>query len=382
MITLLFFLMGCETTTEGEAVAEAMEEAPAHADVVTLSEIALTNARLRVETLAPSPLAATGIAPARITLDPRREGHVSAVTGGQLERILVRPGDTVTAGQALAVVLSPDLGEAVGAHLAAGARLEVATAKRDRVSQLLTDGVSSKSQLADANADYTVAAAEHEAAEERLRVFGVEPASVAPGKGQHFSSRFSVKSPVAGAVLTIDAAVGRSVEPGDALFHVGDLDEVWLLADVYERDLAAVRTGTAMSFTVDAYGDEIFTGTIDQVGDWLDPDSRTAEVRVVVANADHRLKPNMFAKARLALADQESAEGLALPADAVQMVEGKPSAFVEVKPGTYEARPVSVEPLPDGRARVLSGLAAGDRVVIDGAFTLKSELAKGDLEGE
>ena len=191
-----------------------------------------------------------------------------------------------------------------------------------------------------------------------------------------------MKSPVAGAVLTIDAAVGRSVEPGDALFHVGDLDEVWLLADVYERDLAAVRTGTAMSFTVDAYGDEIFTGTIDQVGDWLDPDSRTAEVRVVVANADHRLKPNMFAKARLSLEDQEVALGLALPADAVQVVEGRPSAFIEVKPGTYAARPVSVEPLPDGRARVLSGLAAGDRVVIDGAFTLKSELAKGELEGE
>ena len=381
MIPFLSVLSFLACTGASPEVAEAAVEG-VHADVITLSEAALANANLRVEALAPTPLAGTGIAPARIALDPRREAHVSAVTGGQLERILVRPGDPVTAGQGLATVLSPDLGEAIGAHLSAGARLEVATAKRDRVSQLLADGVSSKSQLADAEAEHTVAAAEHEAAEERLRVFGVEPASVIPAKGQHFSSRFSVKSPVEGAVLTIDASVGKSVEPGDALFHVGNLDEVWLLADVYERDLAAVKAGSAMSFTVDAYGEELFTGTVDHVGDWLDADSRTAEIRVVVPNADHRLKPNMFAKARLSLADGPVVDGLAIPADAVQTVEGKASAFVEVEPGKYAVRPVKVEPLADGRVQVIAGLSAGDRVVIDGAFTLKSELAKSELEGE
>ena len=137
-----------------------------------------------------------------------------------------------------------------------------------------------------------------------------------------------------------------------------------------------------MSFTVAAYGDELFTGTVDQVGDWLDPESRTAEVRVVVDNTGHRLKPNMFATARLALTDATVADGLALPADAVQVVEGRPCAFVEVKPGSYAARPVRAEPLADGRLHVLSGLSAGDRVVVDGAFTLKSELAKAELEGE
>jgi cobalt-zinc-cadmium efflux system membrane fusion protein len=166
------------------------------------------------------------------------------------------------------------------------------------------------------------------------------------------------------------------------LFHVGNLDEVWLLADVYERDLSAVKAGSAMSFTVDAYGPEVFTGRVDQVGDWLNPDSRTAEVRVVVPNADHRLKPNMFAKARLSLADGPVSEGLALPAEAVQTVDGKPSAFVEVEPGKYAVRPVKTEPLADGRVQVLTGLVAGERVVIDGAFTLKSELAKSELEGE
>ena len=370
---ILALLLAC--TAEPVADAEA-----APRDRLTLSPTALQNAALQVAPLSPTPLAGTGVAPARIALDPRREALVSAVTGGQIERILVRPGDPVAAGAALATVLSPDLGEAVGAHLSAGARLEVAAARRDRVAQLLADGVASASQLADAEAEHTVAAAEHEAAEERLRVFGVEPASVVPGKGQHFASRFSVRSPVAGTVLTADAALGTTVEPGAALFHVGNLDEVWLLADVYERDLAAVHRGSAVSFTVEAYGDERFYGTVDQVGDWLDPDSRTAEVRVIVANADHRLKPNMFAKARLALGS--AAEGLVLPASALQPIDGVPSVFVELQPGTFAVRPVTTAPLSDGRLQVLAGLSAGDRVVLDGAFTLKSELAKGELEGE
>ena len=90
----------------------------------------------------------------------------------------------------------------------------------------------------------------------------------------------------------------------------------------------------------------------------------------------------MFAKARLALTNAPVAEGLAIPADAVQVVEGRPSVFVEVTPGTYAARPVRTEPLADGRVQVFSGLAAGDRLVVDGAFTLRSELAKAELEGE
>ena len=368
-----------EHEDEAHHVEEGHVEVAGHVDVVTLSEAALANARIVVEAVQLSSLAGSGVAPARIALDPRREAHVSAVMAGQLERILVRPGDHVSDGQALATVLSPDLGEAVGAHLAASARLEAAMAKRDRIAQLLAEGVSSKSQLADAEAEFTVAAAEAEAAEERLRVFGVEPSIVVPAKGQHFSSRFSIRSPVEGDVLTVDATLGKSVEPGDGLFRVGNLDVVWLLADVYERDIAAVKAGSTVSFTVAAYGDERFDGTVDQVGDWLDPDSRTAEVRVIVANADHRLKPNMFAQARLTLADSAVAEGLALPADAIQQVEGASSVFIEVKQGTYAVRAVRAETLADGRQQILMGLSVGDRVVIDGAFTLKHELEKSEL---
>lgn len=375
---ILSMLGACAGPIEEHHEAEGAEHAE-HSEAVTLSPTALENARLRVVALSLTPLDAETTVPARITLDPRREARVSAVTGGTLERILVRPGDTVRSGGALATVLSPELGGAIGEHLAASARLDAARAHRERVETLRAGGFSSQAEIAQAEADYTVAAAQAEAAEERLRVFGVAPERVRPKEGEHFSSRFSVTSPIDGEVLAIDVSRGSSVASGDPLFHVGDLDEVWLILDVYERSLARVQVGAPVSFTTDAYGGELFTGTVDQISGWLDPDSRTVEVRVVVANPGHRLKPNMFATARLALGGESTVEGLVLPADAVQEVEGRPSAFVEEEPGHYEVHPVRTEPMPDGRLRVLSGLEAGDRVVVEGAFTLRSELAKGEL---
>jgi cobalt-zinc-cadmium efflux system membrane fusion protein len=134
-----------------------------------------------------------------------------------------------------------------------------------------------------------------------------------------------------------------------------------------------------VTFGVAAYPDEIFGGTVDRIGGLLDPTSRTVEVRVVVPNADHRLVPNMFAEARLALASTTGGEGIVLPADAVQDVEGRPSVFAEEGPGRFAVRPVRTEALPDGRVHVISGVSPGDRVVTEGAFTLESELAKGEL---
>lgn len=375
---LLLLLIACGGGTPPAEEAHHEEAEPAH-DEVVLSATALANARLRVEPLGLAALEAATIVPARITLDPSQEAQVAAVTAGRLERILVRPGDRVETGDALGTVLSPDLGEAIGAHLSATARLEVAHAKVERTRSLEAGGFSSAAQLAEAEADLTVAAADAEAAEERLRVFGVSPERFRPKEGQHFSSRFQVRSPIDGEILGIDAAIGASVASGDALFHVGNLDRVWLILDVYERQLAAVQPGANVSFTVEAWGDEAFQGTVDVVGGWIDPDSRTAEVRVLVANPDHRLKPNMFAQARLALAGATTGEGLMVPADAVQEVDGRSAVFVEQTPGTFRVRPVTTERLPDGRLQLTGGVQAGERVVLEGAFTLKSELAKGEL---
>jgi cobalt-zinc-cadmium efflux system membrane fusion protein len=380
-VTALWALLGCGSPApQGEHEHEEPVH-EGHGDEVVLSEAALANARLQVQALQPVPLDGRVAVPGRIALDPRREARVSAVTAGTLERILVRPGDKVREGAALATVVSPELGTAIGAHLAASAKLEAARARRDRLAGLHESGFSSKSQLLDAEVELTVAMAEAEGAEERLRVFGISPSSVRPEAGQHFASRFSVRSPVQGEVLAIEATLGKSVTSGEPLFHVGNLDEVWLVLDVAERHLAALQTGAQVSFTVEAYGSEAFVGTVDQIGGILHPETRSLEVRVVVPNEGHRLKPNMFAHAQLALTSGLGGEGLVVPPDAVQEVEGRSVVFVEEAPGRFRAVPVRTEALPDGRLHLLEGAKPGERLVVGGAFTLGSELGKGELGG-
>jgi cobalt-zinc-cadmium efflux system membrane fusion protein len=346
---------------------------------IELSPTAVATARIQSDVASEAALSQGLSLTARIALDPRKEAIVSTWISGQVDSIAVRPGDTVTKGQRLGQVQSPELGEATAAYRGAKARDDAADARLARLQRLEADGVTSRAQVLEAEADHAAAAGALEAAEERLLVLGIPLEFGAPHDGTHFPSRVPVRSPIAGTVLTADASVGQRVAPGETLFHVGALDEVWLLMDAFERDLAAVREGQTVTFTVEAWPDETFAGTVAQVGDWIEPTARTVEVRVVVANADHRLKPNMFARAELTVDQAEVTPGIVLPRDAVQTLGDREVVFVEQQPGRYIARTVIVADRTADRVRLASGVAPGERVVTSGAFTLKSELEKGEL---
>jgi len=350
-----------------------------HADHVELSDAALQAARLTVEAMELQVLRPELRLPGRIQLDPRKEAVVSTWIGGQVDAIEVRPGDPVRRLQTLATVQSPDLGEAIAAFRAAKARDTATDARLERIERLQKDGVTSMAQVLAARADHEATMGELEAAEERLRVLGVDPGTADPHKGGHYPSHVPVRSPIAGKVLTTDASVGRRVAPGETLFHVGDLREVWLLIDVFEGDLAAVAKDQPVQFEVEAWPGEVFEGHIEQVGDWVEPDARTVEVRVVVSNEDERLKPNMFAEAHIAISGGE--EGIVVPTTAVQDLEGRQVVFVRTEPNRFDVRHVEIAGTSGRRVRIGHGLELGEEVVTEGAFTLKSELQKGELGG-
>jgi len=346
--------------------------------VVELTPEAVFSARIRVQPAAEGQLSSGLTVPGRIALDPRKDAVVSAWIAGQVDSIAVRPGEVVKRGQRLAQVQSPDLGEAVAAFRTAKARDDAADARLVRLKRLVADGVSSEAQVLEAEADHAEAEGAMEAAEERLRVMGVSLDIASPHSGEHFPSRVPVRSPIAGKVLTADAGVGAKVEAGEPLFHVGDLDEVWLLLDVYERDLSVARKGQTVRFTVQAWPDVEFEGTVAQVGDWIEPEARTVEVRVLVANPDHKLKPNMFASAELTVGTT-AGTGVMLPLSAILEIGGSQVVFIEEEPGHYAATPVVVAARSATEVRVESGVTPGDRVVVEGGFALKGELEKGEL---
>ncbi len=354
------------------------EEEGEHQDVVELGPEAVAAARIVVGPASEGRLAQTLKLPGRIVLDPQKESLVSAWIAGQVDRIQVRSGESVQKGQQLAQVQSPELGVAVAAFRTATARDLAADARLERLQALEKDGVASRAQVLESEADHAEAEGEMEAAEERLRVLGVPMAWRAPHSGEHFPSRIPVRSPISGTVLTADVGVGERVDPGQALFRVGDLDQVWLLLDVFESDLSRVSTGQHVSFAVEAWPGVSFSGPVDQVGDWLDPQTRSLQVRVLVDNPEHKLKPNMYAQAELTEA-QGGALGVLLPAEAVVLVEGRRGVFVEEQPGHFAFRAVEIQAESKSEVLLVDGVLAQESVVLEGAWALKSELEKSEL---
>jgi cobalt-zinc-cadmium efflux system membrane fusion protein len=208
----------------------------------------------------------------------------------------------------------------------------------------------------------------------RLRQYGAEGAN--PGT----EITTSIQSPFAGVVTAVNTAPGELVDPEHELFTVADLSQVWVQAEVYEKDLGRVRVGQSASIVVDTYPNERFEGTVTYISDLLDPRTRTARVRCEVANQDMRLKLDMFANVQLPTTF--SRESVAVPAAAVQQVEDKNVVFVRRDDTKFEMREVGVgRPIRDV-IEITSGLRDGEPFVVEGAFHLKSIVVGGELGEE
>lgn len=309
---------------------------------------------------------------ATITYDQNRVSHVGPRTEGRIRALRVDLGEAVRTGQVLAVIESPLVGATRAEMHEARALVEIAHENYERERRLEEQGVSSRRELLDAEADLRRAEAALQRSAEQLRALGA-----ADGEG----SEFVVGAPFTGTVVEKHATVGEVVGQADQLFTVADLDTLWVELDIYERDLGAIETGQPVTVTTAAYPDRTFDGRIVYLGDILDSSTRTVRARVEVANSDGVLKPGMFARARIEL---PSGSGrLMVPRDAVQTVEGEEIVWRRgEEAGEFHAARVETgETTADGRVEILSGISGGDTIVTEGAFTLKAQLSKGEFGG-
>ena len=219
-----------------------------------------------------------------------------------------------------------------------------------------------------AEGDATKARAASARALARLEVLGMSPDAPAEAR----PSRYLLRAPIDGVVVDRPANPGMEVraDAGTPLVTVADLSRLWVLADVYERDVASLSTGGRAEIRVAAWPGKVFEGKVTYVGDVVDPQSRTVKVRVEVQNPEQRLKPEMFA--RIALPGVATGPALAVPSQAV-LSDGTASAVVvALGDGRFERRTIEAGPERDGRVRILSGLTKGEHVVVDGAIYLSA----------
>lgn len=339
---------------------------------------------------------ATGV----VTPNETRVAHIRPLARGRILKVAVRSGERVKQGQVLLTFDNIDLGETVGEFLRAGgavqrARTESELAKRslERANNLLESGAIARAEVERRQAEFqnTVSAIRaHQGEEarihEKLHRYGLPETEIdalakADAAGFHREASPSrVLAPFDGTVIKAAVAEGETVGADQELFTLVDTATVWVLADIYERDIAGLREGTMAVVTVNSFAGETFGGRITNVSDGLDPASRTAKVRVEVPNPARRLKFEMFAN--IAIPSGQSHSALVAPISAIQQVGGKSVVFVRESTNKFELREVELGAQRAPDVEILKGLTAGDVVVSQGGFILKSELAKAELAHE
>lgn len=322
-------------------------------DFVRVAEVEVTSDALATE--------ATG----KVTFDEGRVSRVGTPVSGRVTELRVQPGDRVRRGQPLLVIASPDAESALADYVAARADAALSERNLERARRLFADQAVPKKEVQQAEGEATKAHAARTRALARLEVLGISPDD--PGARP---SRYLLRAPIDGVVVERPATPGMEVraDSGTPLVTVADLSRLWVLADVYERDVARVTAGGRAEVRVAAWPGRVFEGKVTYVGDMVDPQSRTVKVRVEVANPDHRLKPEMFA--RVALPGASGASTLAVPSQAVLSDGAASAVVVALGDGRFERRTIEAGPERDGRVRVLAGLAPGEHVVVDGAIYL------------
>ncbi len=338
--------------------------------VVHISAVALSRSEIRLSTAEAGVFADALEVPAEVQLNPDRVAHISPLVEGQLLSVDVTLGDRVEAETQLARLRSVELGQARAELSRTTSLRDVAEQNRDRQRRLREEGISSERSLLEAELAYEQADAERDAARSRLRVFGLRGGS---------GPDMTLDSPIAGVVVERHATRGENVSPDDTLFIVADLSRVWVIGRVYERQVAQVAPGMNATLALNAYPGRTWTGTVDFVGATLDEATRTLPIRVEIDNPDGLLRPGLFGSLRLA-SGQPTGSTVVIPLSAVQTVDNRTVVFVPGdEEGEFAAHPVTIGRESNRQAEVLQGLEPGSRIVVEGAFILKSELMRGEL---
>ena len=312
--------------------------------------------RLEVETAQLTTFTRQVAAPASVEADPARYARILPPMNGRVLQLYVHPGDAVKKGQELLAIDAPDF---VGAQTDySRTRSVLAQAERNltRQEDLASHGIVGQRDVDQARTDRDSAQSDFNRSKQRLVQLGMDPDKTQLG------APLIVRSPLTGKVLDVTTATGEfRNDPTATLMTVADLSDIWVTANVQEKDIHYVHKGDPATATFGAYPSEMFRGKVLFVADVLDPETRTAKVRIAYPNTDGRLRPAMFANVTLKTWDTQE---LTVPTTALVLIGEKTTLFVQVAANTFEQRAVTTGEQQGGRTIVKSGVQAGEKVLI------------------
>jgi membrane fusion protein, heavy metal efflux system len=340
-----------------------------------LSTALINSGQVRLDPVTATAEAVTVRTSGKAAFDEEHLSYVSSPLVGRVVDIRARPGEHVEAGAPLAVLDSPDLGMASSEFIKARADLILAERTYTLAHELLSAKAMARKEYQKAEDEFVKAQADLRRTRERLLSLGVPAAELdVPLDALHVRAQFTLTAPISGTVIERTLTLGQMVggEAAQRLYVIADLTTLWVLADIYEKDLALIRPDQDVTVDAAAWPDQHFHGRIGHVGDTVDPNSRTIKVRVTVDNRQRLLKPEMFVTATVHTASNVTV--LTVPLAAVHG-EGsaQPFVFVAADDTAVARRPVTLGPKEDDRVVIAAGLTPTDRVVTQGSILLKAE---------
>jgi cobalt-zinc-cadmium efflux system membrane fusion protein len=319
-----------------------------------------------VESLAPASTQLSG----RLTWNDDVTVRVFTPFAGRVRKITADIGQSVATNAPLAEVESPDFGQAQADARKAESDLKLAERSLTRERELFSHGAAAQKDVEAAEDAQAQAEAEHSRAVSKIAAYGANADSL--------DEVFIIRSPLAGTVVDKSVSPGLEVRPDQMLanmpeitaplFVVSDPTRLWIQIDATEVDVPHLQPGNEFTFTSRAFPDETFTGRVDKVSEFIDPNTRTIKVRGSVDNPRRRLKAEMFVNVIL---PGGATHDLSVPAAAVFLKGEKHFVFVQTKPGEFTRQEVAIGSEQAGRVLILNGLQAGQQVVTDGCIFLQ-----------
>jgi cobalt-zinc-cadmium efflux system membrane fusion protein len=364
------FLVGCGAQKPSVAAVNSDPAKQDAAHLFAVSHDQLSHLKLARVTRANWPVVVhtTG------TVDWNSDRTTPAITqiGGPVSRVVAEPGQTVTQGQPLLYVNSPEVTSAIAAYKKARNREELNRQIVARNRDLLDHGVIARKDFESANADYSDAQTDVQNSLQAMKIFGVTKQQIEAADRQDvaISPELAVRSPISGLIVQRLVSPGLLLQAGTTVcFLISDVSTVWVQGHIFDRDLPVVRVGDEVEETNPSIG-KVFHGKVEYIGSALDPATRTTPVRVVTRNPDGILKKDMFVDLTIHARNRRNI--LVAPVSAVlEDAENKPFVYVEAQPGQFAQRPVVLGDQRDGEAEIVSGLKEGEQVVAEGSIFLQ-----------
>jgi len=313
----------------------------------------------------PTMITANGI----VSPDVSRTIHVTSLGAGRVIDVKVKLGDQVKKGQTLLVISSPDLSAAFSDYQKAQADEVLSRKALDRAQMLFERGAIAAKDLETAQDTEDKAKIDVSTAEHRVQILGADP--------HHPSPLIDLKAPVSGSIVEQNVAGFEGIKSLDNtpnLFTIADLGQVWIVCDVFENDLGEVHLGDAAEIRLNAFPDRIFKGKVADISRVLDPNTRSAKVRIVLGNRDGALRPGMYALATFR--SRKLTSRVVVPATAIMRLHDRDWVFRKEAGNRFRKIAVQADGLaPDGMQEIRAGVQPGDEFVTN-ALEFSSEVAE------